>query len=506
VSRPHRPAAKPAAAAPAAAAPPPRIDLLDPRAPYLVPLLLLVGLRLWLAFHIPWPSEDALITFRYSWNWVHGLGPVFNAGERVLGYTSPPWMAWIALGLRLGLDPVGWTRGTLLLADIVTLVTMCSLLERHASRASAWCFAFFFAVYIYFGGLLCSGLESGAMLALIALSAWLQDRRHPAAGAALGLLAVFRPEGLLAALVLAVWARGRDRLVAAGILAGVAGLLYAYYGSPVPHSVLAKAAVYGAPGPWRAPQWWEWVLPLQTMPTTSEAKTFAGLYVLASPAAVAGIAALWPRRATALAGALAALSVVWLSLLVVGASYFFWYLAAPLLAWIGFACVGLPGLVRRPHLYVAAGIMISGHWIQGGKLYYGRARIEAERFGVVADYLATRGKPGDAVLLEPIGTVGWRCHELRLIDEVGLVSPEVSARRRQGSGWYSDLLAQQKPRWAVIRASVLRSRNAYAGVGDPFRGYDDELRALAPYEMAAATDSSADEATLVVLRRKDAAP
>jgi len=34
-------------------------------------------------------SDDPLITLRYAANVVHGLGPVFNAGQRVEGFTSP---------------------------------------------------------------------------------------------------------------------------------------------------------------------------------------------------------------------------------------------------------------------------------------------------------------------------------------------------------------------------------------------------------------------------------
>jgi hypothetical protein len=66
---------------------------LDPRA---LPLLLLALSRGWFWTRIPFANEDAYITFRYARSWVRGLGPVFNEGERVLGTTSPLWMAWSA--------------------------------------------------------------------------------------------------------------------------------------------------------------------------------------------------------------------------------------------------------------------------------------------------------------------------------------------------------------------------------------------------------------------------
>src|SRR6266516_600100 len=85
---------------------------LDPRGPFLLPLVALLATRVWLGSRMPFASEDAYITFRYAWNFARGAGAVFNPGEHVFGYTSAPWMAWLALGLRLGQDPVIWARVT----------------------------------------------------------------------------------------------------------------------------------------------------------------------------------------------------------------------------------------------------------------------------------------------------------------------------------------------------------------------------------------------------------
>jgi arabinofuranosyltransferase len=58
------------------------------------------GLMLWLSSALlllvvcinAWVSDDAYITFRVCYNFVHGYGPVFNPGERVQVYTNPLWM------------------------------------------------------------------------------------------------------------------------------------------------------------------------------------------------------------------------------------------------------------------------------------------------------------------------------------------------------------------------------------------------------------------------------
>jgi hypothetical protein len=52
--------------------------------------VILAGLRSWMC-------DDAFITFRYADNLVRGHGLVFNAGERVEGYTNFSWTLWTAL-------------------------------------------------------------------------------------------------------------------------------------------------------------------------------------------------------------------------------------------------------------------------------------------------------------------------------------------------------------------------------------------------------------------------
>ena len=498
---------RPPHAKPSAPAKPARsLEWLDPRAPYVIPALVLLVTRFWFAVVIPYAAEDAYITFRFARNFAHGLGPVFNPGEHVFGFTSAPWMAWTALGMLLGADPVPWTRVTLVIADLVTLAALGSLLERHASRRSAWCFGLFFAVWPYFPALAGTGLEMGAMLALISLSAWLVDRKHPLAGGAIGLLAAFRPEGLLAAGALAVWAGRRARLVALGVTAAFFAALTLYFGSPLPQSVVAKVVAYGMPGPLNARQWWDWAFPMPLdngLASISEGANFFLIAVLVFPAAITGAIAVWEKRSTALAAAAAAALLVWLAYIGAGASYFFWYFATPLFAWVLLAAVGLPRLVNGPWAYVAALLAIAGHWTYEPNLYTGRAFAEASAFGPVGDFLAQRAKPGETVMLEPIGTIGWRAHAQRIEDEIGLVSREVSARRSQGPGWYTDIVAKRRPEWLVVRRALLQRGDAFAGLGAPFRSAEERFSALAAYDTAAVGDPSAGDDALFVLARRD---
>ncbi len=49
-------------------------------------------------------EDDAFITFRYSKHMAEGLGPVWNADQRVEGYTNFLWMLLMAIPIGLGLD------------------------------------------------------------------------------------------------------------------------------------------------------------------------------------------------------------------------------------------------------------------------------------------------------------------------------------------------------------------------------------------------------------------
>jgi hypothetical protein len=68
--------------------------------------------------------------------------------------------------------------------------------------------------------------------------------------------------------------------------------------------------------------------------------------------------------------------------------------------------------------------------------------------------LHAHARPGDSVLLEPLGYVGY-FSRLKTYDFPGLSSPEVVAAIRSGVNRYSDLAARLKPTWLVLRPSEI---------------------------------------------------
>ena len=107
--------------------------------PWVGPALLMLSIGLLAeAAYQWWPRtvDDAFITFRYAQNLVDGLGPVYNAGERVEGYSSPIWMLASAAGNALGIDPVFASKWAGLLA--ASALSFAVYLALRASGVRGW--------------------------------------------------------------------------------------------------------------------------------------------------------------------------------------------------------------------------------------------------------------------------------------------------------------------------------------------------------------------------------
>lgn len=76
----------------------------------------------------PWKVDDAYISFRYAENFAEGKGLVYNAGERVEGYTTFLWVLLLGIGRALG-------GNTVILSEIYgvtfTLATFLLLANSH---------------------------------------------------------------------------------------------------------------------------------------------------------------------------------------------------------------------------------------------------------------------------------------------------------------------------------------------------------------------------------------
>lgn len=190
--------------------------------------------------------DDAFVTYRYAANLAHGLGFVYNPGERVLSTTAPFYGLLLSLParLRLPLPLVGNALGGLCLGAGALL--LAAYAYRQGQRAVAWLAG---ALYLLSPLLwLALGMET-ALLLFLALAAFLADAhdRPGWAGVCLGLAVVTRYDAALLAAILFVWRavhlrRPPWRMALAGIAVAAPVLIFLTltFGSPLPVTLAAK--------------------------------------------------------------------------------------------------------------------------------------------------------------------------------------------------------------------------------------------------------------------------
>ncbi len=199
-----------------------------------------------------YPEDDAFITYRYVDNLVAGRGLVYNPGQRLFGSSTPLYVAVLALAkvaARGAATPELAVRLNFLFYVAAGLGMALALARLVRSRALALVLAAAFVVRDDMLRISTGGMESFLFLGLVLWALWaLSSDRWPLAALLAGLSFLARPEGALVALtVFVAWlvaSRRRPLPVALG-LAGpaLAWVVFAtaYYGTPVYHSLVAKA-------------------------------------------------------------------------------------------------------------------------------------------------------------------------------------------------------------------------------------------------------------------------
>lgn len=223
---------------------------------------LLLGLMLWYAFERSlvidgaryfYLDDDAMITMRYARNFARGLGPVWNAGERVEGYTNFLWML-VMTGVHLAGFPETTTSLAVMLINwglVAGALFFIQAALRALNVGRVWiflaCLAFACDVNVLHWA--SSGLESSLMALLVTVCAWalLRGRDVPFL-VALALIPLVRADAavLAGALGLAyLWPR-RDRralsLLVVAALPALAQVVFRvlYYDNLLPNTYYLK--------------------------------------------------------------------------------------------------------------------------------------------------------------------------------------------------------------------------------------------------------------------------
>ncbi|MCZ6650245.1 MAG: hypothetical protein O7D35_06195 [Acidobacteria bacterium] len=201
--------------------------------------------------------DDAFITYRYAANLAAGNGLVYNAGEQVLGTSSPVYALLLVPAVALaGVHnlPTASLIFNALMDGLLTMVLFLGV-ARLAGGGTRGLLAGFAAGLLYAVDAKSVDFSSGGMEAplftgCLLSCAWLLSRSRYTAAALLAAASVaVRPDGglVLVVVLLVAWLHGRrlpwrGLMGAAGILLALGTLAWAAYGDPIPASVRAKAS------------------------------------------------------------------------------------------------------------------------------------------------------------------------------------------------------------------------------------------------------------------------
>jgi hypothetical protein len=449
-----------------------------------------VGTRVFFWAYTDRRFEDGLITITHAVNAADGLGLTHHPGEgHVHGFTS-------ALSVLVPLAGELVHRGSgLLTLRLVSLLAAAATIyfgDRLARRLELGTAArIFLAGYlavdylqIFYG---MAGMETQIAVAVLLWSALaIHEQRPVVGGISLGVALLARPDFVLWAapafawLVFSAW---RGRIEPANVLKAGAGALAVvvpwicfttlYYGSPVPHTIVAKSVAY-ATLPWGEGlgAWGSALHQHYTDVRVAIASAFTPLdeiyfarkhtfsYVPVLIGLLALVGFLSRRRATLVRPLVLFVAAFFAYLFVLDPpGYFRWYLP-PFLAVIALlAAAGIDVCARRSRVGAAAlsVLLVTLFAIQIPVFFpFDRTiqhRIEERVREPLGKYLHRVVRPGQTVLSESAGYIGYYGH-VKLYDFPGLTSPAVSnvlATLPRGERTLPAVVEHLRPDWLVLR-------------------------------------------------------
>jgi hypothetical protein len=394
----------------------------------------------------PRPVDDAYITFRYARNLVAGQGFVYNAGQPVLGTTTPLFTLALATSNTL-LPGIDFPWLALLISAVCDVVTIL-LLRRLVKSLTRSAFVATTIALAYLLNPIRSGVALGGMetslvvLWLIAAAEAYVTRAHFEQAALFGALATLtRPDALLLPGLIFLYdiiVRRRIPWKAIGVYAAVLApwliLATAYFGSPLPLSITAKTQAYVQHS----------ALALTTLvdflvlriPFHNDHVALAvlgvGLAVLIL-LYVAGARAVWRYQRRSLPVVIYPLLYV-LGLSLANPVIFVWYYPPLLVFFDMIVLLGVAALLQvtksQQRCIAFAGVLCAvlllqwrgaGELVQRWPIDLRQREIAYER---AAAELIGLIKPDQTIALPEIGVFGYVFDRARIIDTVGLVSPE----------------------------------------------------------------------------------
>ncbi len=408
--------------------------------------------------------DDAMITFRYAENLAGGLGFVYNAGEHVLGTTSPLWTLFLALAGKMHAAVPAVAFYSSLIISGFTAVLVYRLARTLGAGSWALTAGLLYALHPRSVTVDICGLEV-AVFTFMLVSAVYRLRQGKNGESLLwaACATLTRPEGTVVLLgVLAVVIAQRRSIAISGwimtavLVLGWIGFSTMYFGSPIPNSVAAKVGLYSA-------------ATVSVLQRTSE------MMLLTNPVSwLIWLGAILATTLSARRRAIIHLSIAVSLIYVIGIAWgspriFFWY-PAPLIPLLSvLAAVGAKSLMDRlagasrerfsKTIAAASAFILAAIFTLG---LYARIPVLREEMSwynsthiAAAAFLSAAATGDDTVLAEDIGHFGYH-YRGRIVDRDGLVTPAAIAYNRRQE--YFALVDSVNPDWIFLAADFSSSK------------------------------------------------
>jgi hypothetical protein len=416
-----------------------------------------------------WAYDDPFITYRYAQNLAHGLGFVYNPGERILSTTTPLFALLLAIPAAVYHD----------LPRVANLISAASIalgglflwdLGRALnSRMAAWAGLLLYPTFMLTA--MTTGSETPLYLAFcLAAFAAFARQRYALAAAASALAVLTRPDGILVPVILALaylpelrrrplvlkrplvperpipW---RAVLVFLTMLLPWYLFAWGYFGSPLPATLAAKQeqarmlnSLTFTPGFLNVLKWFQ----------------HNPVYWLEALLALSGAA--WMARKARRWWLLLAWPVIYfLGYHFLQVSTYYWYyapLVPPLLAACG---LGIDGIIQtfqtRWVQWAAVGVLAIFSAAQFSDLWNLHQNPDQRVliYRQTGRWLAEHTPAGATVATIEIGIIGYYAQRY-MIDFAGLLQPDIAAQLASSANY--DRLAAQvseqyQPNFLVVR-------------------------------------------------------
>lgn len=214
----------------------------------------------WAAFtcylQFPLCGDDSYIDYRYVNNWIHGISFDYNPGERVLGFTSVIHVILLAVVAKIA-GAVNIDLVSQMINAILQLVDTCLIYfflgDVFKSRALGVIGATIFACEPYNSHQVVFGKEPQICFLLLILSMWSIHRKWYHAQAWLSCMLPFvRPEGIVWSVLCFVdslrsmpWKEALKKWTAPlAVSALILIVLFVLFGTVIPHGAIAKSTMF----------------------------------------------------------------------------------------------------------------------------------------------------------------------------------------------------------------------------------------------------------------------